>query len=161
MKTWIKRTLMAALGAGVLLGGLAACSHRMEGFGHERGWSMREGDGDGAKMRERLIAKAGSELALDEAQKAKLGVLADALQAQRAALMAGTTHPRAEMQALVAGAQFDRSKAQALIDSKLAAVRDKSPTVVAAAGDFYDSLKPEQQTKLRGYMTRGKGRHHD
>ncbi|WP_310732360.1 Spy/CpxP family protein refolding chaperone [Ideonella sp. A 288] len=152
MTPWIKRTLIGLFGASVLFGGLAACSHRPHGPG---GWSMSEADS--AQMRERIIDKATRELSLDEAQKAKLGTLADAVKAQRAALMAGGTEPRAELQSLVAGAQFDRAKAQSLIESKTAAVRDKSPAVVTAMADFYDSLKPEQQQKVRDFMARGRG----
>jgi Spy/CpxP family protein refolding chaperone len=148
MKRWIKRTLIGLFGASILLGGLAACSHR----GHHHG-PMSEADA--AKLSERIVNKASRELSLDEAQKAKLGVLADAVKAQRGALL-GATDPRAEVQALVAGAQFDRSKAQGLIEAKTSAVRDKSPALVAAMGDFYDSLKPEQQQKLREFMARGR-----
>lgn len=152
MKTWLKRTLIGALGATVLFGSLAACSH---GHPHRMG-SMT--DADMAQMREKLIDKAGRELSLDEAQKAKLGVLADALKAQRAALVAGGQPPRAELQALMAGAQFDRAKAQGLIDAKTGAVRDKAPAVVAALADFYDSLQAPQQQKLRDFMASRHGR---
>lgn len=157
MKTWIKRTLIGLLGAGVLLGGLAACSHRHHGAG---GWQM--GEADIAKLRDRLIDKAARELSLDEAQKARLGAVADAVKAQRAALMPsgpGASDPRAELQSLIAGAQFDRAKAQSMIEAKTGAVRDKSPAVVSTMADFYDSLNPEQQQKLRQFMTRGRGHH--
>ena len=149
MKTWLKRTLVVVFGTTVLVGGLTAC-----GTNHHRGgWAMN--DADITKMRERFIDRAAKELQLDEAQKAKLGQVADAMKAQRDALRAGGSDPRAEMQALVAGTQFDRAKAQALVDAKTGAVRDKAPQLVGAMGDFYDSLKPEQQQKLRDLMARG------
>ncbi len=50
-----------------------------------------------------MVERVGSRLDLDEAQKAKLGVLADQLRAQRNALVGSTTDPRAELQSLVAG----------------------------------------------------------
>ena len=150
MKPWIKRSLIGLLGGSVLLGGLSACSHHR----------LRDGamsDADITQMRERFIDKASRELSLDEAQKAKLGGLADALKAQRAALLPGVANPRSEMAALVAGPQFDRVRAQALIDGKTGALRDKAPTVVAAMADFYDSLQPAQQQKVRDFMARGHG----
>ena len=154
MKLWIKRNLKRSLigifGGAVLLGGLAACSHHRM---HDDAIS----DADLAQMRERFIDKASRELTLDEAQKAKLGGLADAVKAQRAALMAGGANPRSEMAALVAGAQFDRVRAQALIDGKTGAVRDKGPAVVSAMAEFYDSLQPAQQHKLRDYLARRHG----
>ena len=150
MKTWIKRTLIGLFGTAVLFGGLAACSHR-----HHYGGTM--GEADVAQLRERFIGKATRELSLDTAQAQRLGVLADALAAQRTALMADGSNPRTELQALVAGPQFDRSRAQALVERKTGAVKDKAPAVVAALADFYDSLQPAQQQKLRDFMARGRG----
>ena len=56
------------------------------------------------------------------------------------------------MQALVAGDKFDRTRAQSLVAEKTAALNAKSPEVVAALGDFYDSLSPSQQQKVREFM---------
>lgn len=151
MKPWIKRALIGVFGASVLFGGLAACSHH--GYGGHRGWqSMSEQDA--AKMKARMIEKVGGRLDLDEAQKAKLAVVADKLREQRNALVGSTTNPRAEIAALVAGPTFDRARAQSLLEAKTAAVNTKGPEVVAALADFYDSLKPEQQAKVRELMER-------
>ena len=153
MKTWLKRTLIGVFGASVLFGGLAACSHR-----HDGNWQMSEADS--AKWREKMLDRVSGELKLDEAQKAKLGVLADTVRAQRQALMpTGVPAVREDLQSLVAGERFDRSKAQALVDAKTGAVREKSPAVIAAAADFYDSLKPEQQLKVREFMAKRRGGH--
>ncbi len=150
MKTWLKRTLIGLFGTAVLFGGLAACSHH-----RYHGGAMT--DADIAQIRERFIDKASRELSLDQAQKAKLGLLADAMKAQRAALLADGSNPRMELAALVTGSQFDRSRAQALIDGKTSAVRDKAPAVVTAMADFYDSLQPDQQQKVRNLLARGRG----
>jgi len=149
MKRWIKRTFVAVFGTAILVGGLSACG------GHHGGWNTMT-EADGTKMRERMLERAGKELNLDDAQKQRLATLADKLRDQRAALM-GTTDPRAEMQALVAGPKFDRTNAQALIEAKTAAVRTKSPEVVTAAADFFDSLKPEQQQQVREFMSKRRG----
>lgn len=154
MKTWLKRTLIGVFGASVLFGGLAACSHRMH---HGYGWHAMS-DEDAAKMKTRMIDKVSSRLDLDDAQKAKLGVLADKLRAQRNALVGSTTDPRAELQSLVAGASFDRAKAKSLVEAKTAAVATQSPELIAAIADFYDSLRPEQQAKVRELMAK-RGHH--
>ena len=73
-----------------------------------------------------------------------------------AAECAGDEKLRADVQSLVAGNTFDRAKAKALIDAKTAAVQSKSPELIAAVGDFYDSLRPEQQQKVREFMQRGR-----
>jgi len=152
MKTWLKRTLIGVFGASVLFGGFAAYSHRAH---HGHGCAAMS-DEDAAKMKARLVEKAGSKLDLDAAQKAKLGTLADTLRTQRNGLVGTTTNPRAELQALVAGPTFDRARAQSLIETKTSAITTLSPQVIAAMGDFYDSLKPDQQARLREMMA-GRG----
>lgn len=156
MKTWLKRTLIGVAGFGVLLGGLSACGHRMH-----HGWPANEADA--TELRERIVQRASRELALDAAQQAKLNSLAEAMAAQHRALMGpageASASPRAEFQTLIAGPQFDRAKGQALIDGKTSALRDGAPKLMGAAADFYDSLRPEQQQKLRDFMARGRHGH--
>lgn len=152
MKTWIKRTLIALAGVLALGGTLAAFAHR-----NHHGWQQLS-EADALEMKTKIVNRAASKLDLDEAQKAKLGVLADKLREQRNALVGTTTNPRAELGSLMAGPQFDRSKASALIEGKVAAVTTQSPAVVAAMADFYDSLKPEQQAQVRDFINKG-GRH--
>jgi Spy/CpxP family protein refolding chaperone len=152
MRTWLKRTLIGLFGASVIFGGIAACSHRH----HHHGWSAI-GEEDAAKMKARLVEKVGDRLDLDAAQRAKLGVIADRVREQRNAFVAGG-HPRDELRALVAGATFDRAKAQSLLQSKTESITTQSPELIAAIADFYDSLRPEQQSKVREYMARrGRG----
>ena len=88
-------------------------------------------------------------------------MLAEKLHAQRLALMGDKPDPRADIQALVAGERFDRARAQTLVAEKTAALTSQSPEVIAAMGDFYDSLNPAQQQKVREFMNRGRrwGRH--
>lgn len=167
MKTWIKRSLIGLAAAATLFGGLAAWAHN-KGYGHGmgQGWRTMSAE-DTAEMKTRIVERVGRELELDAAQKAKLGLLADKLREQRNALVGSTPDPRADLQSLVAGRSFDRNKATALIQDKVGAVTAKSPEVVAAMADFYDSLKPEQQAKLRAFMAerghrgeRGEHGHH-
>jgi Spy/CpxP family protein refolding chaperone len=153
MRPWIKRTLFGLFGASLLFGAFAAGAWR----GHHHGWASMS-DEDAAKVKARVVEKVGRRLDLDEAQKAKLGVLADRVREQRRALAGPAGDPRAEIAALVAGPTFDRAKAQAFVESKTQAVGAGSPQVIAALGDFYDSLNPEQQAKLRAFMER-RGHH--
>ena len=149
MRSWIKRTFLGVLGATILAGGLAACAHQ------HGPWN----EADSAKMREHVLARVGKELALDDAQKQRLVVLADKLKDERAALAGPGNDPRAEFQALLAGPKLERDKAQSLVDSKTAVLRSKSPEVITAAGDFFDSLRPDQQQKVRDFLANHHGRH--
>lgn len=109
-------------------------------------------EADAMEMKTKVVARVGSKLNLEAAQKAKLGTLADKLREGRNALVGSSADPRAELQALLAGPTFDRNKASALIDGKVAAVSTQSPAVIAAMADFYDSLKPEQQARVRKFL---------
>jgi periplasmic protein CpxP/Spy len=151
MRTWIRRSLFGLFGATVALGGLAACAHRY-GPGHYANMTPEEQ----AQFRERAVDRVAGKLDLNAQQKAKLDVLVAKLQQQRAAIR-GATDPRADMRSLVAGDKFDRAKAQTLVSEKVAAVNAASPEVIAALGDFYDSLAPAQQAKVRDFLER---RHH-
>ena len=152
MQPWLKRTAVGIVGASALFSGMTACTHHQDSHA---GWRSAS-DEDVARFKSRAVERVAAKLELDAAQKAKLGVLVDRLQEQRAALR-GATDPRKELASLVSDSTFDRWHAQDLINAKLAAVRDKSPQVVAAMADFYDSLKPAQQKTVREFVQRGSG----
>jgi Spy/CpxP family protein refolding chaperone len=147
MKPWIRRSLLGVFGVTFALGALTACGHHS---GHH-GWNASAEDQ--AKFRGHVLERVASKLDLNEDPKKRLATLADKLQEQRAALRGGAAgDPRAEMQKLVAGDKFDRARAQTLVTEKTAAINTKSPEVIAAMGDFYDSLNPQQQAKVREFM---------
>jgi Spy/CpxP family protein refolding chaperone len=154
MKRWIKRTLVAVFGATALFAGIGAWAQ----YRHH-GWQPMN-DQEAAAMKARVVEKISGRLALDAAQKAKLETLADALREQRKALIGSTTDPRAELQGLIAGNTFDRTRATQLIEGKVAAVTARSPAVVTALADFFDSLKPEQQAQVRAFMAQRGHRGH-
>jgi Spy/CpxP family protein refolding chaperone len=147
MKSWIKRSLIGLTAATVVLGGLTACGSRGD---HARGWS----DERITEMRGKAIEKISSKLELNTDQKAKLGVLADEMIASRKAFKGNAADPRADMKALIASDKFDRIKAQAMLDQKTQAVQGNGPKMLAAFGDFYDSLTPAQQQQVREKMDR-------
>ena len=142
----LKRSLIVALGATLLVGGLSACGHR----GHDHGATMSAEQY--TQKRDKMVDKAASKLDLNADQKARLTKLGDKLFEQRTALIGQTKDPRAEMKALVAGDKFDAARAQTLINDKTAALQAKSPEVIAALADFYNSLNPAQQQKVRDFM---------
>lgn len=144
MKPWIRRSLFGLFGGALVAGSIAGCS------GHRHGW----GPADSTEFRARMVERVDSKLDLDAAQKQKLDVLAQKLQAQRQA-MRGTGDPRAQFKALFAGDRLDQAAAAKLVEEKTAAVRSGSPEVIAAMADFFDHLNPAQQQKVREFMDRG------
>jgi len=145
MKPWIKRTLFGLFGVSILVGGLTACGHR-------HGYGAAMSTEEAAQFRGKMVDRVASKLDLTADQKARLTVLGDKLHEQRVAMMGAGKDPRADLKALVAGDKFDKTRAQALVTEKTAAITSKSPEVIAALADFYDSLNPAQQQKVREFM---------
>lgn len=154
MKTWIKRSLIGIAVAGALFGGIAAFADK---HGDGPCSPMMMGTRDPAAMRAHLLERIGRRLDLDAAQEAKLGLLADQLQAQHQALLGGAAKPGEPFQGLIAGATFDRAKAGELVASKIGALQQGSPAVIDALANFYDSLKPDQQARVREFVARHHG----
>jgi protein CpxP len=152
MKTWIRRVLVGGVAVGVALGGLTACGTRGgTGYGEGR-WS----ESRIVEMRGKAIERIGRELELDAAQRGKLEALADEMLAARKVMRGHSAAPRAEMAALVSGERFDRQRANALLAEKTQAAQASGPKVIAAMGEFYDSLNPAQQAKVRDRLQSGR-----
>ncbi|MBI3156123.1 MAG: Spy/CpxP family protein refolding chaperone [Burkholderiales bacterium] len=150
MKTWIKRSLIGLAAVSALGLGAVAVAHRHHGY------PMSEADL--ARARTHAVERIAGRMDLDAAQRQHLDALADALLAQRKALLAGS-EPRAALQALVAGPVFDRAGAEALLMAKTDALRAGAPALIAAFGDFFDSLNAEQQAGLRERLAQGPRQH--
>jgi Spy/CpxP family protein refolding chaperone len=152
MNIWLKRTLIGAAATAALAGSIAAWSQAEEHF-HGGPPSAA----DMATHQAAMLAHIGKTLDLDATQQTRLQALASQLHAQHDKLIGSGDSMHDRMKALIAGPTFDRAGAQALIDEKIAAIRANSPALIAATGDFYDSLRPDQQQKVRDLMAQ----HHD
>lgn len=176
----VVRRLATVAGAALMAVTLVACGHApgqrdaggrdggMGGMGgpmmgmHHGGHAMT--DADRQQHRQRMVERATKELQLDAAQQQRLGALLDLWHAQRQAMMQADQgkSPAEQMQALIAGDRLDRSAAQALADRRSDAMQKGSAGLIAAAGDFFDGLRPEQQVKVREFLARmgTRGGHH-
>lgn len=150
MKSWIKKSLLTVFGAGIAVGGLTACSG-------VRPWHHDSGPEHTARMQGRVVERVASRLELNAEQKLKFQALTDVVLAQRKAIAGTGADPRARLQAILAGNQLDRSGAQSLVDEKIRTLQTGSPAVIAALGDFYDSLQPAQQQKMREMVQNRRG----
>ena len=146
MKPWIKRTVLTVLGATVLAAGLSACGDRH--MGHGSGISPEQY----AQKRDKMVDRVAGKLELTDDQKKRLSTLGDKMYQQRTAFMGTSKDPRTELKSLISGDKFDTDRAQALVTEKTTAVQGKSPEVIAAMADFYNSLNPAQQQKVRDFM---------
>jgi periplasmic protein CpxP/Spy len=143
MSITLKRTLLALLSAGCLATAIASDGHH----------SSRHGDR--MEHQQKMVERFASKLDLNASQKDKLKALSEALSKQRQ-IMHGDNGLKSEMLGLISGNKMDRNKALELAQSKTRAMQEAAPLVVNASADFYDSLNPEQQAKVREWMEKRK-----
>ncbi len=141
-KTWLKRTLLGVAVSTALMGTVAAYS---EGVGFHHGPPTPEQMQQHEAM---MLSHIGSKLNLNATQAAKLKVLGDLFLAAHAP-QAGAADPHAAATALIAGNTFDRAGAQNLLNQHVAKLQSNGPAIIAATGDFFDSLTPAQQQQVR------------
>jgi len=142
--------LMGASLAGLAVSLLSACMHQPP---REPSPHPPVSEAEAKQMHERMLARISSDLNLDAAQKQNLQALASTLQEQHQRMLA-EREPRAELSALMAGSRFDVQGAQALANNKSDTMKASSPKVITAFATFFDSLRPEQQQKVRDFMNR-------
>jgi periplasmic protein CpxP/Spy len=143
MSITLKRSLLALLSAGCLATAMAADGHHASRHG------------DRIAHQQKMVERFASKLDLNASQKDKLKALSEALSKQRQ-IMHGDSGLKSEMLGLINGNKMDRSKALEWAQSKTRAMQEAAPLVVNASADFYDSLNPEQQTKVREWMEKRK-----
>jgi periplasmic protein CpxP/Spy len=130
------RYIVAILSAVGIAVAVTACGH------HAR----EHGPGDYAV---RHVEKLGKELNLNEAQTAKLNAVTATLRKSRESMHARHDETRKAALALLDQPKLDRQRALGLVQQTTRDINDQAPDVIAAVGDFYDSLTPAQQQKLR------------
>jgi protein CpxP len=97
----------------------------------------------------RHIERLGKELNLNEAQTAKLNVVTDTLRKGRETMRSKHDEKQKEVLALLDQPKLDRQRALGLVQQATRDISDHAPEMIAAVGEFYDSLTPSQQQKLR------------
>ena len=130
---WITYIITGSLLATVL----AACGHRHHSPEERANW---------------VVDKVTSQLELDETQVGKLNTLKDVALSVQKDFQKRRESGRDTIRAIIAKPTLDRDLAINLVNEQTATVNAQAPQVIAALGDFYDSLKPEQQTKLREFV---------
>jgi Spy/CpxP family protein refolding chaperone len=95
------------------------------------------------------IEKLGKELNLNEAQTAKLNAVTETLRKGREIMRTKHDEKQKELLALLDQPKLDRQRALGLVQQTTRDINDHAPEMIAAMGDFYDSLTPPQQQKLR------------
>ena len=95
------------------------------------------------------MERIAKELELNETQTAKLNVVKDAMLKTHGAMRAGREQKRQAVLELLEQPTFDRERALGLVQQSTGEISDRASEVIAAVGDFYDSLTPAQQQQVR------------
>ncbi len=135
MKKSIKITLIALITGATLTAG-AAYNHRYN-------------NGKGCNYTDRLTDRINQELELDDAQSAQLEALKQRMLTVKEDMRAQRDEARQKVFALFDSTTMDREGAQTLVDEKMGSMTNLAPQLITEIGDFYDSLRQEQQQMLR------------
>ena len=131
-----KRTILLLSGGVLLAVGIAACNHGMHfGTAEERG--------------EWMVQKVTKELELNTTQQANLSAVKDEFLGLRETMRSGREQHRADILAMLQQPTLDRNKANEIVSYHVETINTRSPDIIDAIGDFYDSLDSEQRAELR------------
>lgn len=120
--------------------GLAAA-----GAAYAHGWRGPDKAGWG-------IGRIAEQLELNDYQRTKLDAVKQAMRESRKAARAGFAERHQAMLGLIDEPIFDRAQAQTLLEQTTRAMNERGAQMIAAVGEFYDSLAPDQQQKLRAAL---------
>jgi Spy/CpxP family protein refolding chaperone len=141
-----KRAIIIITSGVLLIGGVAACKHKMHSASaEERG--------------EWVVDKVSKELELNDSQRIKLVEVKDQFIAVRKSMRSDREEARKEVLAMLKQPTMDREKVNAMVNQKIAIVSEKSPSIIDAIGNFYDSLDDSQRAELSEFIEEKMERH--
>ena len=141
-----KRAIIVITSGVLLIGGVAACKHKMHSASaEERG--------------EWVVEKVSEELELNDNQRVKLVAVKDEFLDVRKSMRSDRQQTRTEVQAMLKQPTLDREKVNAMISQKIATINTRSPAIVDAIGNFYDNLDDSQRAELSEFIEEKMERH--
>jgi len=142
-----RRTLIYMTGGVLLTAGVVACNHGMHfGSAEERG--------------EWMVQKVSKELELNETQQARLVEVKDEFLEARRTMRSDREQTRADVLAMLQQPTLDRDKANAIVSLHMTTISSRSPVIIDAIGNFYDSLENGQRAELREFIEHKMDHHH-
>ncbi|MEA1888253.1 MAG: Spy/CpxP family protein refolding chaperone [Pseudomonadota bacterium] len=134
-----KRTIIVITGGALLIGGVVACNRGMHcGSPEERG--------------EWMVKKVSKELELNETQRVKLVEVKDEFLDVRKTMRSDRQQTRADVLAMLKQPTLDREKVNTIVGQHIATINTRSPAIIDAIGNFYDSLDDSQRAELREFI---------
>ena len=141
-----KRAIIVITSGVLLIGGVAACKHKMHSASaEERG--------------EWVVEKVSDDLELNDNQRVKLVAVKDEFLDMRKTIRSDRTQTRAEVLDMLKQPTLDREKMNAIVSQKIATINARSPAIVDAIGNFFDSLDDSQRAELSEFIEDKMERH--
>jgi len=106
-----------------------------------------------------VVDEVTEELELNETQQTKLQELRVEMVATHKAARKKLRDSKSQFRSLFDAATLDQDEAVTLVSTHTQFIDERAPVVVAAFGDFYDSLTTQQQNDIRSFL-REHGEHH-
>ena len=142
-----KRVIIYMIGGTLLTATAVACNHGMRlGTAEERGQWM--------------VEKVSKELELDALQQANLAEVKNEFLSLRAELRDDRSQMKTEVLAMLQQPTLDREKVNVIVNKKIATIDSRSPVIIDAVADFYDSLDDAQRSELREFIQHKFEHHH-
>lgn len=134
-----RRTILLLTGGLLLVAGVAACNHGMHcGSAEERG--------------EWMVQKVSDELELDQMQHARLEAVKDEFLSMRQSIRSDREQTRTDVLAMLQQPKLDRDRANAIVSQYIETINSRSPLIIDAVANFYDSLNDEQRAELTEFI---------
>ena len=134
-----KRIIIFVIGGTLLTATVVACNHGMHfGTAEERG--------------EWMAQKVSKELELNARQQDTLAELKDEFLSLRKELRDDRLQLKTDVLAMLQQPTLDRDKANAIVNGQLATINARSPVIIDAIANFYESLDDAQRSELREFI---------
>lgn len=104
------------------------------------------------KRAEFLAKIVTKKLDLNEEQQAKFNTLKEQILSARLEMRNKHEADFSTIKELLAQPKFDQQRANEMINGHIQDISSRTPEIVSAAGEFWDSLSPEQQAKLNAKL---------
>jgi hypothetical protein len=142
-----KRMMTFVIGGTLLTATVVACNHGMRfGTAEERG--------------EWIVEKVSKELELNATQEANLIEVKNGFLSLRADLSDDRSQMKTEVLAMLQQPTLDRDKMNAMVNGQMATINSRSPLIIDAVANFYDSLDDTQRSELREFIQHKIEHHH-
>ena len=109
---------------------------------------------------ERMVEKVTEELELTATQQGRLSEVKKEFLDMRKTMQSNREQTKTDIQAMLKQPTLDRNKANSIVNQHIETIHSRSPAIIDAIGNFYDSLDNTQRAELREFIEDKMEHHH-